>query len=316
MGLISRVSSRTYRAPKFQKMGFERFDIYRKIPKDLTQPTQAGAAISICSCVFMVFLLLSEFITFIQVETVTELYVDDPNTGIGPVSKIPVRIDFKIPNMGCQFLGVDIQDEMGRHEVGFSKNTNKIPTNGGKGCIFQTNIHIAKVPGNFHVSTHASQIQPDDPDMAHEITDLYFGTQVVSAKGLPHTVSLKQFNALRGHKTAQSVQKGSSFDYTLRIVPTVIDKSNGQRITTYQYTYAHKDFLSFAHGRRMSPTAWFRYEISPLTVKYTEKRQPFYKFITTICAVVGGTFTVAGIIDSMVFTAQNIVKKAQMGKLS
>merc|ERR1712110_1203841 len=118
MGLISRVSSRTYRAPKFQKMGFERFDIYRKIPKDLTQPTQAGAAISICSCVFMVFLLLSEFITFIQVETVTELYVDDPNTGIGPVSKIP--------NMGCQFLGVDIQDEMGRHEVGFSKNTNKI----------------------------------------------------------------------------------------------------------------------------------------------------------------------------------------------
>ena len=123
-------------------MGFERFDIYRKIPKDLTQPTQAGAAISICSCLFMFFLLVSEFITFIQIETVTELYVDDPNTGIGPIQKIPVKIDMKIPNMGCQFLGVDIQDEMGRHEVGFSKNTQKLPINGNQGCQFITDIHM------------------------------------------------------------------------------------------------------------------------------------------------------------------------------
>merc|ERR1712110_24727 len=109
MGLISRVSSRTYRAPKFQKMGFERFDIYRKIPKDLTQPTQAGAAISISSCVFIFFLLVSEFLTFIQTEVVTELYVDDPQTGIGPIQKIPVNIKLKLNEMECKYLGVDIQ---------------------------------------------------------------------------------------------------------------------------------------------------------------------------------------------------------------
>ena len=113
------------------------------------------------------------------------------------------------------------------------------------------------------------------------------------------------------HKIFEKFCKNDSFFEIL-----FIDKTNGQRITTYQYTFAHKDFLSFAHGRKMSPAAWFRYEISPLTVKYTEKKQPFYKFITTICAIVGGTFTVAGIIDSMVFTAQNIVKKAQLGKQS
>jgi len=297
-------------------MGFERFDIYRKVPKDLTQPTQTGAAISIGSCCFIFFLLVSEFLTFIQTEVVTELYVDDPHTGIGPIQKIPVNIKLRMPEMECKYLGVDIQDEMGRHEVGFSKNTRKDPINGGKGCLFITNIHIAKVPGNFHVSTHSSQEQPTNPDFAHEIIELSFGAGGDAHKHLPESINSKAFNALRGHKTGDKVQKGSSFDYTLRIVPTVIDKLDGSRLTSYQYTFAHKDFISFAHGRKLSPAAWFRYEISPLTVKYAEKRQPFYRFITTMCAVIGGTFTVAGVIDSMVFSAQSMIKKQQLGKLN
>uniref|UniRef100_A0A8B9J7K5 Endoplasmic reticulum-Golgi intermediate compartment protein n=2 Tax=Characiphysae TaxID=186628 RepID=A0A8B9J7K5_ASTMX len=46
------------------------FDIYRKVPKDLTQPTYTGAFISICCCVFMLFLFLSELTGFIATEIV------------------------------------------------------------------------------------------------------------------------------------------------------------------------------------------------------------------------------------------------------
>lgn len=35
-----------------------------------------------------------------------------------------------------------------------------------------------------------------------------------------------------------------------------------------------------------------------------------------ICAIIGGTFTVAGIIDSCIFTASEAWKKIQLGKLS
>ena len=35
-----------------------------------------------------------------------------------------------------------------------------------------------------------------------------------------------------------------------------------------------------------------------------------------ICAIVGGAFTVAGIIDSMIFTASEVFRKAELGKLS
>jgi len=34
------------------------------------------------------------------------------------------------------------------------------------------------------------------------------------------------------------------------------------------------------------PALWFRYDLSPITVAYTEKRQPFYHFLTMVRALV------------------------------
>ncbi len=42
-----------------------RFDIYRKVPKDLTQPTLTGACISLCSVLFILYLFVSELLAFI-----------------------------------------------------------------------------------------------------------------------------------------------------------------------------------------------------------------------------------------------------------
>lgn len=42
-------------------------------------------------------------------------------------------------------LGLDIQDEMGRHEVGHIDNSMKIPLNQGVGCRFEGEFTINKV---------------------------------------------------------------------------------------------------------------------------------------------------------------------------
>ena len=48
--------------------------------------------------------------------------------------------------MKCEFLGIDIQDDMGRHEVGFVENTVKTPIGPeGEGCLFEARFHINKV---------------------------------------------------------------------------------------------------------------------------------------------------------------------------
>lgn len=42
-------------------------------------------------------------------------------------------------------LGLDIQDDMGRHEVGFQDNTQKFEVNGGSGCRMESHFLINKV---------------------------------------------------------------------------------------------------------------------------------------------------------------------------
>jgi Endoplasmic reticulum vesicle transporter. len=47
------------------------------------------------------------------------------------------------------------------------------------------------------------------------------------------------------------------------------------------------------------------------------KKESFFRFLVQICAIIGGIFTVAGIIDALIHkSVVAILKKAQMGKLS
>ena len=47
-------------------------------------------------------------------------------------------------------LGLDIQDDLGRHEVGFVENTVKTPINNDNGCRFQADFKINKVECSKH----------------------------------------------------------------------------------------------------------------------------------------------------------------------
>nr|XP_055180863.1 endoplasmic reticulum-Golgi intermediate compartment protein 1 isoform X2 [Nyctereutes procyonoides] len=252
-----------------KRMGF---DIYRKVPKDLTQPTYTGAIISICCCLFILFLFLSELTGFITTEVVNELYVDDPDKDSG--GKIDVSLNISLPNLHCELVGLDIQDEMGRHEVGHIDNSMRIPVNNGAGCRFEGHFSINKVPGNFHVSTHSATAQPQNPDMTHVIHKLSFGDtlQVQNVHGA--------FNALGGADRLTS-NPLASHDYILKIVPTVYEDKSGKQRYSYQYTVANKEYVAYSHTGRIIPAIWFRYDLSPITVKYTERRQPLYRFITT-----------------------------------
>ncbi|XP_052102667.1 endoplasmic reticulum-Golgi intermediate compartment protein 1-like isoform X1 [Mytilus californianus] len=284
-----------------------RFDIYRKVPKDLTQPTLTGACISISSVLFILYLFLSELSLFLTHEVISELTVEDP---VRHTEKIPVFINITLPQLKCEYLGIDIQDDMGRHEVGFQDDTQKIEVNEGKGCRMESHFVINKVPGNFHVSTHSSRTQPDNPDMTHLIHKVRFGMDLQEGKEVKGS-----FNPLEDVDRSAG-QALATHNYIVKIVPSVYEDKRGNVGYPYQYTYSYREVMQYGHGGRVVPAIWFRYELSPITVRYIEKNKPFYTFLTTVCAIVGGTFTVAGILDSCIFTAAEIFKKAELGKLS
>lgn len=65
------------------------FDFYRKIPKDLTEASSHGAALSVCASIFMLVLFVAELWAFLTA-TVSTSVVLDHNTE--PL----VRINFNI----------------------------------------------------------------------------------------------------------------------------------------------------------------------------------------------------------------------------
>ena len=52
---------------------------------------------------------------------------------------------FLVLSFSLSVVGLDIQDEMGRHEVGHIDNSMKIPLNQGDGCRFEGEFTINKV---------------------------------------------------------------------------------------------------------------------------------------------------------------------------
>uniref|UniRef100_T1IQS3 Endoplasmic reticulum vesicle transporter C-terminal domain-containing protein n=1 Tax=Strigamia maritima TaxID=126957 RepID=T1IQS3_STRMM len=286
-----------------------RFDIYRKIPKDLTQPTITGAIISICCCCFITLLFASEFYNYINPVIVSELYVDSIGN---EEDKILVRLNITLPKLKCDAIGLDIQDDLGRHEVGFVENIEKIKIQ-NDGCQFNGRFYINKVPGNFHVSTHSATEQPDVINMEHHIQEVSFGERILNSN-VPGS-----FNSLAGRtkiEVEENTAQLESHDYVMKIVPTIFEDLSGTEVITYQYTYAYRSYMSFSHTGHTIPAIWFRYDLTPITIKYHERRPRIYSFITTVCAIVGGTFTMAGILDSFIFTASEMFRKAELGKLS
>ena len=87
--------------------------------------------------------------------------------------------------ISSQVLGVDIQDDLGRHEVGFIEDTIKKDINKGQGCRMRVKFKINKVPGNFHVSTHASVEKPEHASMEYVcalklLIELYYNYNMLS----------------------------------------------------------------------------------------------------------------------------------------
>ncbi|CAF4877832.1 unnamed protein product, partial [Rotaria socialis] len=60
---------------------------------------------------------------------------------------------------------------------------------------------------------------------------------------------------------------------------------------------------------------FFTYEISAIMVKFVEQKRSLAQFLTSLCAIVGGVFTVSSLIDAFIYRGSCILhKKLELGK--
>ena len=86
------------------------------------------------------------------------------------------------------------------------------------------------------------------------------------------------------------------------------------------FTLLHKR-ATHTHTHTMHAHAcsgvFFMYDLSPMMVQLTEHKKSLAHFLTGVCAIVGGVFTVAGMVDGMLYhSTRALKKKVELGKAS
>ncbi|KAG5463335.1 MAG: endoplasmic reticulum vesicle transporter-domain-containing protein [Olpidium bornovanus] len=106
------------------------------------------------------------------------------------------------------------------------------------------------------------------------------------------------------------------FTYFVKVIGTSIWYRNGDFMQTNQFAVTHYERKN-TNMRTQLPGFFVNYEISPLVVTYRETQRTLSWLVTGVCSIVGGIFTVAGIVDSVLYRAEKTLrKKMQLGKAS
>ena len=99
-------------------------DIFRKLPKDLTEPTFCGALgkyktsiiiniVSFACTVVLIMLCMAEVGRYMSVQTKSDMLVDISHHD----DRLNINVDIEFPRMPCDVLSLDVQDVMGTHVV-------------------------------------------------------------------------------------------------------------------------------------------------------------------------------------------------------
>ncbi|CAO3645856.1 unnamed protein product [Mucor hiemalis] len=201
----------------------------------------------------------------------------------------------------------------------------RVEKESNEGCNIFGQLLVNKVKGNFHFapgdafqtqSMHIHDLKefaagaPDGHkfDLSHTIHKLKFGPDAIDETENIIAVT----NVLAGTEKSTDHSR-TAFQYFLKIVSTKLSPIDNIPTYTNQYSVTHNENNLEKTGGL--PGVFFNIDISPLQITYKETRKSFGSFITGVLAIVGGVFTVAGLIDRVVYKAEIAYKKkVEMGK--
>lgn len=166
----------------------------------------------------------------------------------------------------------------------------------GEGCRVFGVLDVQRVAGNFHISVHglniivAQQIfeVANHVNVSHVIHDLSFGPKYPGIHNpLDDTVRILR-------------DASGTFKYYIKIVPTEYRYLSKEVLPTNQFSVTEY-FVAMKDSDRSWPAVYFLYDLSPITVTIREEKRSFTHFITRLCAVLGGTFALTGMLDRWMY---------------
>ncbi len=285
----------------------------------------------------MIILFFSEFRAFIKVKTSSEMLVDTSHSQ----ELLKINIDLIITKLPCSIISLDVQDVMGTHSLNVHGKLvkNRVDEKGNliaiynepkeeghshevhaevpqpdyaqlkkdiknkEGCQLVGNISVLRVPGNFHISSHAygrtiGRLISEGVfqyDISHKINHISFGDesdiQIIKAN-----FNVGNLNPLDGVVKAKKNDKDRIYEYYVKVVPTSFVGIDGKSYDVNQFTSNSNEVPI----NNTIPTIYFRFDIAPILVRFEQYKQSFFEFFVQVCAIIGGIYSVIGILDTLI----------------
>ena len=140
----------------------------------------------------------------------------------------------------------------------------------------------------------------------HELT--YFGDNV----NLSHWINGMRFgpaftNQVDTLANTKWQQRGRGFffyHYRLQVVPTTGFDDQGKRVNGNQYAASFSERPILKTVSKKHPGIAFAFETSAIAVRIWKRYHPMVRWLTQMLAVMGGGFTIGGLVDSFIFNVQ------------
>lgn len=173
------------------------------------------------------------------------------------------------------------------------------------GCQVSGTLMVNRVPGNFHIEAKSKNhnLNAAMTNLTHRVNHLSFGemgknpTRQVkrTLKQVPE--SLQQFTPL--DETMFTTTKfHQAYHHYIKVVSTHLNLGSSSMPTLYQFLeqsqIVNYDVVNV-------PEARFSYDLSPMSVVVGKTGRKWYDYLTSLSAIIGGTFTTLGLIDAVLY---------------
>jgi protein disulfide-isomerase-like protein len=185
------------------------------------------------------------------------------------------------------------------------------------GCLMSGFLLVNRVPGHFHIEARSKHhnLNPAASNMSHIVHHLSFGP-ALSRNALRRVDEIPNaYFSLTSTKPIDDkrfINKDlhTSYHHYIKAVSTHLEV--GARYTGDNAILAYQMVETsqiMTYSEEEVPEARFSYDLSPMSVVVSRKGKRWYEFITSVCAIIGGTFTVVSLFNSflgVLFKAKRI----------
>lgn len=177
------------------------------------------------------------------------------------------------------------------------------------GCQISGHLMVDRVPGNFHIQARSNHhdLVPHMTNVSHEVHHLTIGEpmvhRLIDNGNVPLPNEVKGKIAPMNNNVYVTTGLHEAYHHYLKVITTDVEglkTARGRKLKAYQIVQNSQLAM---YRNDIVPEAKFIYDMSPIAVEYKKRGRHWYDYFTSLMAIIGGTFTVVGMLEAAINAA-------------